>query len=72
MEDEMKKLKDNKLQMTARKPFLGKRMSQQAHLTHQRPETSSAYNGWRRHRPNTGHTRKNMQRKHQPFQKNGK
>ena len=76
MEDEMKKLKDNKLQMTARKPFLGKRMSQQAHLTHQRPGTSSAYNGWRRQRPNMmgphGPHKKNMQRKHQPFQKNGK
>jgi len=42
MELEMKRLKDNKLQMTARKPFLGKRMSQQAHLTHQRTGTSSA------------------------------
>jgi len=75
MEDEMKKLKYNKLQMTARKPFLGKRMSQQAHLTHQRPGTAQHTTGgddidrtWWGH---TGHTRKTCKENINRFKRTG-
>ena len=63
MEDEIKKMKDTKLQMTTKKPFLGKRMSS--------PAQASQKLQFQRNR-NFATTDNNNYRWHRPRQQNGK